>query len=149
MDISTFTSLVVSRLADGHEVTIAHLGTFSAKMQGAAISPDGRQITPPRCQVLLRAEVENTSNAVKLGIRSEEAACVQTINSVLDCGGSVMLPGLGKLEKSAGSGIAFTQADNVTIFPDLLGLKTLDVMPKDPEQKERRKGLFKSRRSES
>ena len=144
MDVELLSRIIRELIIDHDEVALPQVGTFVAEMVPASFSDRGYTVNPPyrRLSFVQRPGsdtllVDFYAKANGMDLRMAESYLgdfLSELRKVLEERKAIVLPGLGRLRATRENALFFVPEEDLDIYPDGFGLKSVSLKHIPSEQ---------------
>lgn len=144
MDVELLSRIIRELIIDHDEVALPQVGTFVAEIVPASFSDRGYTVNPPyrRLSFVQRPGsdtllVDFYAKANGMDLRMAESYLgdfLSELRKVLEARKVIVLPGLGRLRATRENAIFFVPEEDLDIYPDGFGLKSVSLKHIPSEQ---------------
>lgn len=144
MDVELLSRIIRELIIDHDEVALPQVGTFVAEMVPASFSDRGYTVNPPyrRLSFVQRSGsdtllVDFYAKANGMDLRMAESYLgdfLSELRKVLEERKVIVLPGLGRLRATRENALFFVPEEDLDIYPDGFGLKSVSLKHIPSEQ---------------
>ena len=141
MKLETLSGLIVQLVLENGRVMLPQLGAFMRETVPASFSDRGFTLLPPYRRLVFRESqgdgtllCEALSRQVRLTPQRAQAeieACVQALREQLEEENQALIPGLGRLKRTASGGLLFVQDEDLDVSGELMALDAVSLKSQD------------------
>ncbi|MCR4565449.1 MAG: hypothetical protein K5651_05100 [Bacteroidales bacterium] len=137
MKLETLSGLIVQLVLENGRVMLPQLGAFMRETVPASFSDRGFTLLPPYRRLVFRESqgdgtllCEALSRQARLTPQRAQAeieACVQALREQLEEENQALIPGLGRLKRTASGGLLFVQDEDLDVSGELMALDAVSL----------------------
>ena len=141
MKLETLSGLIVQLVLENGRVMLPQLGAFMRETVPASFSDRGFTLLPPYRRLVFRESqgdgtllCEALSRQARLTPQRAQAeieACVQALREQLEEENQALIPGLGRLKRTASGGLLFVQDEDLDVSGELMALDAVSLKSQD------------------
>ena len=141
MKLETLSGLIVQLVLENGRVMLPQLGAFMRETVPASFSDRGFTLLPPYRRLVFRESqgdgtllCEALSRQARLTPQRAQAeieACVQALREHLEEENQALIPGLGRLKRTASGGLLFVQDEDLDVSGELMALDAVSLKSQD------------------
>ena len=141
MKLETLSGLIVQLVLENGRVMLPQLGAFMRETVPASFSDRGFTLLPPYRRLVFRESqgdgtllCEALSRQARLTPQRAQAeieACVQALREQLEQENQALIPGLGRLKRTASGGLLFVQDEDLDVSGELMALDAVSLKSQD------------------
>lgn len=141
MKLETLSGLIVQLVLENGRVMLPQLGAFMRETVPASFSDRGFTLLPPYRRLVFRESqgdgtllCEALSRQARLTPQRAQAeieACVQALREQLEEENQALIPGLGRLKRTASGGLLFVQDEDLDVSGEWMALDAVSLKSQD------------------
>ncbi|MBO7510000.1 MAG: hypothetical protein J6T35_02350 [Bacteroidales bacterium] len=141
MKLETLSGLVVQLVLENGRVMLPQLGAFMRETVPASFSDRGFTLLPPYRRLVFRESQGNgtllceaLSRQARLTPQRAQAEieiCVQALREQLEQENQALIPGLGRLKRTASGGLLFVQDEDLDVSGEWMALDAVSLKSQD------------------
>ncbi|MBP5539715.1 MAG: hypothetical protein J6X69_07865 [Bacteroidales bacterium] len=141
MKLETLSGLIVQLVLENGRVMLPQLGAFMRETVPASFSDRGFTLLPPYRRLVFRESqgdgtllCEALSRQARLSPQRAQAeieACVQALREQLEQENQALIPGLGRLKRTASGGLLFVQDEELDVSGEWMALDAVSLKSQD------------------
>lgn len=141
MKLETLSGLIVQLVLENGRVMLPQLGAFMRETVPASFSDRGFTLLPPYRRLVFRESqgdgtllCEALSRQARLTPQRAQAeieACVRELKEQLEQENQALIPGLGRLKRTASGGLLFVQDEDLDVSGELMALDAVSLKSQD------------------
>lgn len=141
MKLETLSGLIVQLVLENGRVMLPQLGAFMRETVPASFSDRGFTLLPPYRRLVFRESqgdgtllCEALSRQARLTPQRAQAeieACVQALREQLEQENQALIPGLGRLKRTASGGLLFVQDEDLDVSGEWMALDAVSLKSQD------------------
>ena len=141
MKLETLSGLIVQLVLENGRVMLPQLGAFMRETVPASFSDRGFTLLPPYRRLVFRESqgdgtllceaLSRQAGLTPQRAQAEIEACVQALREQLEEENQALIPGLGRLKRTASGGLLFVQDEDLDVSGELMALDAVSLKSQD------------------